>query len=148
MQIRIRPVTLADRSGWDSLFAAYAASAGEEQKPEMRDCVWHWIHDHTRQTTCLVAEAEGSKLVGFAHFRSYERPLPATSGVYIDDMFVSPEARGFGIADRLIGGVAEFAKEHGRDVVRWMTAETNYRARAVYDRHAKKTKWITYELRP
>jgi hypothetical protein len=32
-------------------------------------------------------------------------------------------------------------------VVRWITAEDNYRARAVYDRLAERTKWITYDIK-
>ena len=35
---------------------------------------------------------------------------------------------------------------HGRDVVRWTTAEDNYRARATYDRLAVMTRRATYDL--
>jgi hypothetical protein len=31
-------------------------------------------------------------------------------------------------------------------VIRWITREDNYRARAVYDRIATKTNWTTYDL--
>jgi hypothetical protein len=30
--------------------------------------------------------------------------------------------------------------------MRWTTADDNYRARATYDRLAKRTMWITYEM--
>ena len=32
-------------------------------------------------------------------------------------------------------------------MIRWITAEDNYRGRAVYDRVAVKTKWLTYEIK-
>jgi hypothetical protein len=32
-------------------------------------------------------------------------------------------------------------------VIRWITADDNYRARAVYDRVATRTKWVTYDLK-
>jgi hypothetical protein len=33
-------------------------------------------------------------------------------------------------------------------VIRWITAENNYRARGVYDRLATRTNWVTYDLLP
>ncbi|MBL4808121.1 MAG: GNAT family N-acetyltransferase [Rhodobacteraceae bacterium] len=147
MNTTIRQTTQADRQAWGVLFQAYAEFGNDEQTPEMQDCVWGWIHDKSAQTICFVVENEQKNLVGFVHFRSYERPLPATKGAYIDDMYVAPDSRGLGTIDRLIESVGHYAAEQGWDVVRWMTSETNYRARAVYDRHAVKTKWVTYELK-
>lgn len=146
MPHQIRPARPEDRADWDRLFAAYAAFGGEAQTEQMRDRVWSWIHDPHRQTLCLVVEG-AEELAGFVHFRSYERPMPATLGAYFDDMYVAPEARGQGIVDAMIHAVGDYARARGWDCVRWMTSETNYRARAVYDRHADRTKWVTYELR-
>lgn len=146
MTVTVRQADQKDREGWDALFEEYCRFGGEEQTVEMRDRVWGWIADPTAQTRCFVVESENQQLVGFVHFRSYERPMPATIGAYIDDMFVAPVARGQGIVDMMIQAVGNFATDQGWDVVRWMTSETNYRARAVYDRHAKKSNWITYQL--
>lgn len=146
MSFVIRPAAPADRTEWDRLFAAYVAYGGAVQTPEMRDRVWGWIHDIRRQMRCLVAEGE-TGLAGFVHFRSYERPMHATLGLYIDDMYVAPDARGQGIADDMIRAVGDYGRARGWDCVRWMTSETNQRARAVYDRHADRTDWVTYELR-
>jgi hypothetical protein len=32
-------------------------------------------------------------------------------------------------------------------VIRWITADDNYRARAVYDRLGERTKWLTYDIK-
>jgi hypothetical protein len=32
-------------------------------------------------------------------------------------------------------------------VIRWITAEDNYRARGVYDRVAVRTPWVTYDIK-
>ncbi len=72
--------------------------------------------------------------------------MPATKGAFIDDMFVAPSARGQGVVEAMIEAVGVYASDHGWDVVRWMTSETNYRARSVYDRHATKSNWVTYQL--
>ena len=86
-------------------------------------------------------------VVGIAHYRPFARPLAASVGGFLDDLFVAPEARGSGAAQALIRGVAEHGRERGWTVIRWITAEDNYRGRAVYDRVAVKTKWLTYEIK-
>ena len=43
---------------------------------------------------------------------------------------------------------AAMARERGWSVVRWITADDNYRGRGVYDRVAKRTMWITYDRTP
>lgn len=147
MKTTIRQVTSFDRVAWDKLFLAYAEFGDEAQTPEMRDRVWNWIHDSTVQMFCFVVENEQQQLVAFVHFRSFLSPLPAKKGAYIDDLFVTPASRGLGIVDQLIESVGNYATEQGWDIVRWMTSATNYRARAVYDRHANETNWVTYELK-
>ena len=67
----------------------------------MRATVWSWIHDPAASTRCLLAEtADG--LVGLAHTRPFARPLSASVGEYLDDLFVLPSARGLGVASALI----------------------------------------------
>jgi hypothetical protein len=52
------------------------------------------------------------------------------------------------VADALIQAVGAIAREKGWSVVRWITADNNYRGRGVYDRLATRTMWITYDLKP
>lgn len=42
----------------------------------------------------------------------------------------------------------EESQRRGWSVVRWITAEDNYRARAMYDGVATKTAWATYDMHP
>jgi GNAT superfamily N-acetyltransferase len=66
---------------------------------------------------------------------------------YLEDLFVSPDARGGGVAEALIGACAERCRERGAPVLMWQTATDNDRARAVYDRvGAVPETWIEYEL--
>ena len=142
----IRPPVAADRPEWERLYAGYAAFYKVTQTPEMRATVWGWLHDPAHQTRGLVAEEEG-RLIGLAHFRPFARPLSASTGGFLDDLFVDPAGRGSGAADALIGAIADEGRKQGWTVIRWITAEDNYRARALYDRVAEKTKWATYDLR-
>jgi GNAT superfamily N-acetyltransferase len=144
----IRPVQPGDRAGWDVLYQGYAAFYRVDQTPAMRDKVWGWLHDPAHSTEGLVAEAGDGRLIGLAHFRPFARPLSATTGGFLDDLFVAPEARGSGAAEALIAELKAIAGQRGWSVIRWITAEDNARARAVYDRVATKTQWVTYDLRP
>jgi GNAT superfamily N-acetyltransferase len=145
---RIRPVQLGDRAGWDVLYQGYAAFYRVEQTAAMRDRVWGWLHDPAATTEGLVAEAGDGRLIGLAHFRPFARPLSATTGGFLDDLFVAPEARGSGAAEALIADLKAIAGQRGWSVLRWITAEDNARARALYDRVAKETPWVTYDLKP
>lgn len=145
--IRVRPVAAVDRTQWDRLYKAYADFYKVEQTPEMRDRVWSWLHDPAHEVKCLVALNDSGELIGITHYRPFARPLAAAMGCYLDDLFVTPEARGSGAVDALIDGVKAVSVEHGWSVVRWITAENNYRGRGVYDRVANRTQWVTYEIK-
>lgn len=143
----IRPVRADDRSQWDTLYQGYADFYKVTQTPEMRETVWSWLLDETKESRGLLAVDPDGVVLGLTHFRPFARPLSATSGCFLDDLFVSPNARGLGVADALIEAVRGIAAENGWSVVRWITAENNYRGRGVYDRVASKTNWVTYDIK-
>ncbi len=134
------------RAGWDRLYAGYAAFYKVEQTPAMRDTVWGWIMDPTHEVKALVAEDDSGQPIGLAHYRPFARPLRAAHGGFLDDLFVDPARRGGRVADALILALAEIGREKGWSVIRWITADDNYRGRAVYDRVAMRTGWITYDV--
>lgn len=144
----IRPVRADDRSQWDTLYQGYAEFYKVTQTPDMRKIVWSWLLDDTKESRGLLAVSPDGKVLGLTHFRPFARPLSATTGCFLDDLFVSPDARGLGVADALIEAVRGVAAENGWSVVRWITAENNYRGRGVYDRVASKTNWVTYDIKP
>lgn len=147
MSLTIRPPKPGDRKAWDLLYQGYAAFYNVAQTEAMRDTVWSWLMDDAKGELGLVAEDRSGTLLGLAHFRPFARPLSASTGGFLDDLFVAPEGRGQGVADGLIQAIREHGKQHCWTVVRWITAEDNYRARAVYDRLAEKTKWATYDIK-
>ena len=108
--------------------------------------VWSWLMDPGHVVKGFLAKANDS-LVGLAHIREMPRPLHGKYGGFLDDLFVAPEARGTGAVEALYDAMKQLARERGWDSVRWITAENNYRARAVYDRVATKTQWVTYEIK-
>jgi GNAT superfamily N-acetyltransferase len=114
----------------------------------MRARVWGWTQDPAHEVKGLIAEDAHGQAIGMAHYRPFARPLSASTGCFLDDLFVDPAARGQRVADALIDHLAAMARERGWSVVRWITADDNYRGRGVYDRVAKRTMWITYDRTP
>jgi ribosomal protein S18 acetylase RimI-like enzyme len=71
---------------------------------------------------------DGDTIVGLA------TGLPEDGMWHLVGMWVSPKARGTGVADRLVAAVCELARQSGfTSVTLWVT-EVNYRARAFYRR--------------
>lgn len=139
-----------DFAEWARLYAGYAAFYGVEQTDEMRARVWGWISDAGHPVQALVARdgaGQGAGLIGLAHFRPFSRPLSATTGGYLDDLFVDPAVRGTGAGRQLIAGVKAAGRAQGWSVIRWITAQDNARARGLYDAVAQETKWVTYDLK-
>lgn len=134
------------RAEWDALYAAYAQYYKVEQNQEMRDRTWGWIMEG--RISCLMALDDAGKPVGLAHIREFLRPLSSTIGGYLDDLFVDPTVRGGGVVNLLFVAAKALGREKNWSVIRWITRDDNYRARAVYDKVATRTNWVTYDLTP
>jgi GNAT superfamily N-acetyltransferase len=143
---RVVPVAARHRQDWDGLYSAYANFYRSPQTPEMRDRVWEWLNDSEHEVDGFVAVDDSGRGIGLAHFRPFARPLAASTGGFLDDLFVHPDWRGRGVAEALIEAVAEEGRRRGWVMIRWTTAEDNYRARSLYDRIGERTHWLTYQL--
>lgn len=145
---RPRPDDAADREAWRRLYRGYAEFYRVTMTDDHLDLVWRWIHDATHEVEALVARDEAGAIVGLAHYRPFARPLAGGSGLFLDDLYVDPAARGQAVGALLIEAVAGEAARRGCSLVRWITADDNYRARTLYDRLASRTFWVTYDLEP
>ena len=142
----VRAPMPADRARWEDLYAGYAGFYNVPQTPGMRATVWGWINDPTCEVQGLLAVDSTGLAVGLAHFRAFRRPLSASTGGFLDDLFVDPAARGSGAAQALIAAVQAEGRLRGWTVIRWITAPGNARARSVYDQVAVATPWVTYDI--
>jgi GNAT superfamily N-acetyltransferase len=144
--VQVRAVRAEDLAAWTGLFIAYRSSGGLVGDGPA-DVVWSWIGSDEHATRCHVAVHDGA-LVGFVHFRAFERPILATRGLWVDDLFVDPVARGRGVAARLLDDVRRVADAERYDVVRWTTRESNEPARRAYDRIATQADVVVYNATP
>jgi len=145
--VKVRGVITTDREAWEQLYRGYAAFYKVETDAKRLATLWGWLHDADHPVDGLVCEGPDG-LIGLAHYRPMPSPLRGGYIGFRDDLFVDPSLRGSGAAAALLDRIAVIARERSWDVVRWITADDNYRARGLYDRIATKTAWNTYELRP
>lgn len=147
MNVIVRDVTAADHEAWAVTYRGYRDFYEVAHDPAAFDTVWAWLQDPGHEVRGLIAELDG-EIVGLAHYRRFARPLSASTGIYLDDLFTSPAARGHGVGSALLTRLREIARDEGATVVRWITNADNETARRVYDRVATETPWVTYDLAP
>jgi ribosomal protein S18 acetylase RimI-like enzyme len=140
----IRPVAPADHDAWRELFAAYGLFYETRFPDEVLDGVWAWLLDPQHEVSALVAD-DGGVLVGFAHIRRVADTFTAGPAWFLDDLYVAPDARGGGVARALIERGYADATAAGGGTFRWITAEDNTTAQALYDRIATRAGWVVYE---
>lgn len=146
MSISVQQLTQEDRADWERLYHGYAEFYKVPMNGEILDTVWSWIFDEANPFYCLCARNENGVLTGIMHYREMPSPLRGKKVGFLDDLFVDPACRGQGIVGALFDALKEECKKHNWPLIRWITAEDNYRGRAVYDRLSDKTHWVTYQI--
>ena len=145
MTISVTRMALEDRADWEPLYYGYAKFYRVEMNQAILDTLWGWIHDDANAFFGLIARDADGKAVGLMHCRQMPSPLSGALVGFLDDLFVDPTARGQGVVEALYAGLNQPGQEQGWPFIRWITAENNYRGRAVYDRLSDKTHWVTYQ---
>lgn len=144
--VDVRPIDAHDAERWRELFTDYGTFYKTSFSDEVLDGVWAWLLDPAHPVNGLVASDDEGVVVGFAIYRDQPDTFSAGPGMYLDDLFVDPAARRTGVAGALLNRLRELARSKGVGQVRWITAADNVRAQAAYDRIARKTDWVTYEM--
>jgi GNAT superfamily N-acetyltransferase len=109
------------------------------------------IADPEREGLQLIARRVGGdevRAVGFATLYWAWQTLNAARVGIMNDLFVTEEARGSGLAERLIAACRERCADHGARELVWQTAEDNHRAQKLYDRIGgrRSSQWLDYSL--
>jgi GNAT superfamily N-acetyltransferase len=105
------------------------------------------LADTEHEGVQVLARDAAGRAVGFASvFWSWDTTEATRIGI-MNDLYLAPEARGAGLAERLIAACAEHALARGASRLEWQTAPDNRRAQAVYDRiGGVRERWLTYTL--
>ena len=146
MNVKVSAPDTGDREAWALLYRGYAEFYQVPMTDGILDTVWQWIRDDGNPFFGLIAKDEQGRAVGLMHCRQMPSPLRGALVGFLDDLFVLPEARGQGVVEQLYAALESLGREQGWPLIRWITAEDNGRARAVYDKLADRTHWVTYQL--
>jgi len=128
----IRP---EDQAEWRPLFDGYADFYGVPMDDAIAARVWGWLLDPQHVLEGLLTRDADGKAIGMMHVRACPRPLGGCDIGFLDDMFITPEARGSGAADAMFEALQGLAQERHWPALRWVTQHFNHRGRAFYDRH-------------
>lgn len=144
--ITIRPLEDADHAAWRALWTAYLEFYGTSVSETVYETTWRRLFDPGEfEPSCLLALIDG-RAVGLVHFLFHRSCWSVEGNCYLQDLFTEDEARGRGVGEALIEAVRARAGKRGVSNVYWMTHETNATARRLYDRVARRTGFLEYDL--
>lgn len=143
--MQIRPLQSADNRAWLALWRGYLTFYKTEVSDEVTAATWRRILDPGGPIHGLGAFDAQGRLVGIVHYLFHPVTWSAAERCYLEDLFVSADARGTGAGRALIEAVYRAADEAGADQVYWLTAHDNGTARRLYDRVARLTPFIKYQ---
>jgi GNAT superfamily N-acetyltransferase len=97
---------------------------------------------------CLLAFAGEGTPAGFAIFFTNYSTFLARPGLYLEDLFVSPEFRGQGIGKALLLHLARLAHQRGCGRMEWTVLDWNQPAIEFYESIGaeRKTEWTICRL--
>lgn len=145
MSIEIRALTEQDEAIWRKLWTGYL----EFYESEVDEAVYQstfrrMLTEGDYEPNALIAW-DGDNAVGLVHYMFHRHCWRVENVCYLQDLFADPSVRGKGVGRALIEAVYAAADAAGCPVVYWNTADDNHTARLLYDRIAKKTKFIKYQ---
>ncbi len=141
----IRPLTPADREQWEALWREYLDFYQSELSEEVYAQTFNRLSQQDYAAMFgYVAEIDG-KLVGIVNCINHDHGWKIDQVVYLQDLYVSPNARKLGLGQALIEAVYQYADQNNKSAVYWMTQTSNQTARKLYDRVAIQTDFIKYQ---
>ena len=143
--VAIRPVERADEGDWRRLWTGYLEFYETRVDEEIyRTAFERLLGDAAYDHQGLLAEVEG-RPVGLVHFVFHRHLWRVENVVYLQDLYVEPDARGRGIGRALIEAVYSAADSARCPSVYWLTQDFNHAARKLYDAVGELTPFIKYQ---
>jgi GNAT superfamily N-acetyltransferase len=144
---RIEPVSEAHLGQLLPLIAAYQRFYEVEEIDDERNRAFFTRFITPSDDGLLLGAWRVNELLGYTCLYWHFTSLVPAETVLMNDLFVTPEARGEGIGRALIEASADIARKRGAHHLEWATAPDNKTAQRPYDATgAQRSTWIGYEL--
>ena len=141
----IRPLLEGDFPAWRELWTSYLGFYRAEVSDSVTEASFRRLRLRTDGLAGLVAQAEQGPLLGFIHLVFHPSTWSTAPYCYVEDLFVSPSARGTGAAMELLKAAFAEADRRGASRTYWETQTFNGAARSLYDQVAHPTSLVVYE---
>ena len=105
------------------------------------------LFDEHSTVQCLIGERDG-RAIGFAvYFQSYSTWL-GRSGIYLEDLYITPDQRGDGAGKQMLRYIAREAVAHGWGRLEWRVLAWNEPAIKFYESLGAQPQdeWVRYRL--
>jgi GNAT superfamily N-acetyltransferase len=143
--LKVRPLAPHDKTHWTPLFLGYIAFYKASVTPAVVETTWQRLMSGAEGVhRGLVVVDQSDIPFGIAHLLFHRSTWSETWYCYLEDLFVSPDARAKGAGKALIEAVYAEADQMSATRTYWTTQEFNYRARGLYDQVATKSPFVQY----
>ena len=143
--VEIRACGAEDQAAWLQLWAQYLAYYKVDLTPEVTAFTWARLMDPASPMKARLAVL-GGDVVGFAIHHHHCSTWVMGEDCYLEDLFVSADARGRGVGRALIEDLKALAQARGWRRLYWHTDEGNVTARRLYDSFTPSDGHIRYRL--
>ena len=145
MTTTIRPLAAADEAAWRRLWTGYLEFYETSVPDEVyRTTFARLLGADAQDYHGLVAD-QGGEPIGLTHYLFHRHCWRIENVIYLQDLYVDPQARGTGAGRALIEAVYAAGDAAGCPSVYWTTQDFNATARQLYDRIATLTPFIKYQ---
>lgn len=139
----IRCFEATDRETWIGLWQQYLDLDGSTLNDEVHETTWERLLNPAEPVHGALVLHEGIAL-GFVHFVFHRSTWSVSDACYLQDLFVSPNARGRGLGSSLVRYVADNARKHGAQRIYWQTQSDNEVAKSLYDKIGERSQYVQY----
>ena len=141
----IRDCLAGDEPAWRGLWQGFLDYYGVDLPHEITTFTWARLMNPANALKARLAEVDG-KVVGFAIHQHHPSTWVMGDDCYLEDLFVSPDARGLGAGRALIEDLKILARSKGWQRLYWNTDASNETARRLYDSITPDDGHVRYRL--
>ncbi len=138
----------ADKADWMRLWGAWQRHMAGVVPAEVSERSWRLALDPERRLTIFLARRGGGEALGFATVSFAPFAWTGSDVAFLQDLFVSEEARGAGAGEALLKAIYADADRRGVSQVYWMVDETDEKLQRFYTRNAIRTPYLRYMRAP
>lgn len=142
---KITTATPADEPAWRRLWDGFLDHYALTLPESTTAATWARIIDPDHRMSCRLAWLDGQPQ-GFAIHHHHCSSWVPGDDLYLEDLFVAPQARGAGLGRALIEDLIAIGRAKGFHRLYWNTDRDNTAARWLYDQFCRDDGHIRYRL--